>query len=374
VKGRIVAGVSAGWVIVAAIVASQAVLEGAMLGNAVTASAAIRSALIQIVPWIPVTLAVIALATRFPVNSRTWRRHLPIHLLALVAFVWIENVLVVTGYWLSQSTFNGFVTLAREGARWAILRAHIAVLVYAAVAGVTQGIAYYRAARSRELNVARLESQLARARLDALNAQIRPHFLFNTLHTIGQLWRSGHADEADAVLDHLGALFQRVRQSTERPLVSLREELDMVLAYLAIEKARFRDRMTVEIDADDDALDCAVPPLLLQPIVENAVRHGIARTSDSGRIDVRARIDNGSLFIHVEDDGPGPAGACGGNGTNGGTGLANTRERLAQLFGSNQRLEIAARLPAGTRVTIVVPATSTDTEGDDAGSRFPRDG
>jgi sensor histidine kinase YesM len=346
-----------------------------MLGNPVVASAALRSALIQTVPWIPVTLAVIALATRFPVNPRTWRRHLPIHLLAFVGLVWIENVLVVAGYWLSQSTFNGLVTLAREGARWAILRAHIAALVYVAVAGVTQGIAYYRAARSRELNVARLQSQLARARLDALNAQIRPHFLFNTLHTIGQLWRSGHADEADTLLDHLGALFQRVRQSTEQPLVSLRDELEMVVAYLAIEKARFRDRMTVDIDADEDALDCAVPPLLLQPIVENAVRHGIARTSDSGRIEVRARMDNGRLVIQVEDDGPGPAaGSSGGNGANGGTGIANTRERLAQLFGSNQRLEIAARLPAGTRVTIVVPATSTDAEGDDATSRFPRDG
>jgi two-component system LytT family sensor kinase len=376
VKVRIAVAVVAGWLLVALIWASQVVLEGTLQGDPVAAPAALRSALIQTVPWIPVTLATIALATRFPVTLRTWRRHLPVHIAAFAFLVWFENVLVVFGFWLSQARFGGLIELAWQGGYWAILRVHLAALVYVAIAGLTQMLAFYRAARTRELRVARLEGQLARARLDALNAQIRPHFLFNTLHTIGQLWRSGRADEADAMLDHLGSLFQRVRQTTERHLVSLRDELDMVQDYLAIERVRFQDRLSVEVQADERALGCAVPPLLLQPIVENAVRHGVAATSSAGRIEVEARLENGWLHLSVDDDGPGPGSLAQDRpdraddaGT--GTGIPNTRDRLRQLFSERHTFEIRTLEPHGTGVRITVPAQSAGDVGDGITAHVP---
>src|SRR6185503_12377024 len=169
----------------------------------------------------------------------------------------------------------------------------------------TQGVLFYRRTQSRELQLAKMEGQLAQARLQALNAQIRPHFLFNTLHTIVLLWRSGRSDDADAVLDHLGSLFHKVQSSTSRFEVSLSEELEMVREYLAIEQTRFRDRLHTTVCATDRALACRVPPLILQPLVENAIRHGISAVSSARRVDVSADVVSERLRLMVRDDGPG---------------------------------------------------------------------
>jgi LytS/YehU family sensor histidine kinase len=194
------------------------------------------------------------------------------------------------------------------------------------------------------------------ARLQVLNAQIRPHFLFNTLHAIGQLWRSGRAEEADQLLDHLGSLFQKVISSTSRTQVALAEELDMVRQYLAIEQVRFGPRMRTRIDADDAALACLVPPLILQPLVENAVRHGIAGSASAGDVAVEARVDGEHLVIRIRDDGPGPGGNGGTAGT--GTGLANVRERLAGLYGDRHTLETSGGPGLGTEVRLALPVSA----------------
>lgn len=360
---RTVLGVCGVWLLVAIVQASQAVLEGALQGQPVATPAAFRAALMQTVPWILPTLAIIALAVRFPVTRATWRTALPVHVLGFAAIAWVENLFVVLGFVLTQPEPPALSMILRSAGRWTLLRLHVAALVYVAVAAGTQAWLLYRRTRARELQLARLEGQLARARLDALTAQIRPHFLFNTLHTIGQLWRSGRADDADAMLDHLGDLFQRVQRTTSRPLISLDEELETAEAYLAIESARFRDRMTVEIDVAPDARALAVPPLLLQPIVENAVRHGIAVSSSAGRIRVHGRRENGRLVLEVEDDGPGMNGSGASRGT--GTGLRNTRARLEQLFGAEQTLTIGAANGRGTRVHIEVRAILPDASSHD---------
>ena len=353
-RTRAVAGVCALWLLVGVVQASQAVLSGALQSEPVTTARALRDALLQTLPWIPPTLAILALAVRFPVTRSTWTRTLPIHLLAFPLVAWVENLLVVVGYATMQAQSPPLPALLRSAGTWTLLRLHVAALVYVTIAAATQAWVFYRRTRARELHMARLEGQLARARLDALTAQIRPHFLFNTLHTIGQLWRSGHPDEADAMLDHLGELFQRVQQTTSRPLVSLDEELETVEAYLAIESARFRDRLCIEIDASADARTLAIPPLLLQPLVENAVRHGIAVSSAAGRIRVQGRRDADRLVIEIEDDGPGFANDATSRGT--GTGLANTRARLEQLFGDAQRLDIGRSNGRGTHIRIEIPA------------------
>jgi signal transduction histidine kinase len=355
---RIVVGVCVGWTIIGLIVGAQSTIGAALMAspNAPALGIALRNALIQTLPWIPVTLAAIALAVRFPLGGgrQRWMRHVPMHLAAALVLAFAANVLVVLGYWAAMGQFQGVTALARAGLLWATIRLHIGLLIYAGILGITHAVLSQRRARERELHFARVEGQLARAQLQALNAQIRPHFLFNTLHTIGQLWRSNRSDDADAVLDSLGALFHKVQASTSRAEIPLAEELAMVREYLAIESARFPDRLRAQVTAGDDTLDCPVPPLILQPIVENAVRHGISSTSSAGRLDVTAERENGTLRLTVRDDGPGPdvrttrAGA--------GVGLKNTRERLAQLYGDRARLSIGGGGGAGTVVVIEVPA------------------
>ena len=358
--------VSLAWTLAGVVMGAQAALAPALQGQApVPLGRAIQNALTQTLPWIPVTLAVIALAVRVPLGREGWPRRALVHLAAAIVLAYLANVLVVLGYWAGAGRFQGLGALARSGLMWAALRFHIALLIYGAVLGITQAVMYYRRSRERELHLARVEGQLARARLEALNAQIRPHFLFNTLHTIGQLWRSGRSDDADAVLDHLGALFHKVQRSTARAEVPLAEELELVREYLAIEEARFTDRLRTTIDATPDALRCRVPPLILQPIVENAIRHGISAASSAGTVEVRAAVDDGRLKISVRDDGPGVATAPARPGS--GTGLRNTRERLAELYGARAELRIGAGPSGGTLVAIDLPAAPNGRwDGEDA--------
>jgi two-component system, LytTR family, sensor kinase len=353
-KRWVALGVIVGWTVIGVVWGAQNALGSTLgAGAPIPLARAVGEALRQTVPWIPVTLAVIALTVRFPFAWDAWRRPALVHTVAAPVLAFAANVLVVLGYWMSSGTFGGLATLARQGAMWATLRFHVALLIYLAILGITQAVLFYRRTRQRELQVARLEGQLARARLDALTAQIRPHFLFNTMHTIGHLWRSGRSDEADAVLDHLGSLFHRVQQCTSRQEVPLAEELDLVREYLAIEETRFRDRLRAEITSSPAALECLVPPLILQPIVENAVRHGFSAISDAGTVEVTATLADGRLILRVRDDGPGMGAPSPARGT--GTGLRNTRERLAQRYGTDARLELLDGPTGGTIVSIDIP-------------------
>jgi sensor histidine kinase YesM len=357
-KLRVALAVSGAWVLVGVVWGAQNAIGAAMQGNALPLASALRTAFVQSLPWIPVTLAVIYITVRFPLSRATWLRHGAVHLIAALAVSFCANILVVLGFWFLQRRFPGVPTLMQQAAFWTAIRLHIALLLYAAIAASTQAVLYYRNSRGRELHLARVEGQLARARLHALNAQIRPHFLLNTLHTIGQLWRSGRSDDADAVLDHLGDLFHRVQSSSSRPEVLLAEEMELVRGYLAIEQVRFRDRMTTRITASDDALKCLVPPLILQPIVENAVRHGVSAISSAGLVEVAAHIENGRLVLTVRDDGPGMNAAPARPGT--GTGLRNTRERLAQLYDGAASLDVADATGGGASVRISLPARVGD--------------
>lgn len=351
-------GVCLGWAMAGVLLGAQTALGSNIAGaTVVPLGRAVANALGQTLPLIPITLAVVWLTVRFPLTRERWRRHAPIHLAALPVLSFVGNVLVVLGFWLRMGTFRGWGVLAQQGALWGTVNLHITLMIDLAVVGVTSWVLHLREARARELQLAQLEGQLARAQVQALNAQIRPHFLFNTLHSIGQMWRSGRADEADAVLDRLGGLFHRVQRSTSRFEVPLAEELELVREYLAIEQARFRDRLHVTICAPDDALDWGVPPLILQPIVENAIRHGVAAVSTAGKLDVTATILGERLQLVVRDDGPGVDAPSAQRGS--GTGLRNTRERLAQLYGSSAELRIASDASHGTAVTIDLPRRVT---------------
>lgn len=351
---RLAALVAAAWVLAGVVWGAQSTMAAGLAGEELALRQALVTALVQVTPWIPMTLAVAALTLRFPLRGPGWRRHLILHLLAFPVVAWLANVLVVLGFWTVAGSFGGWATLADRGLYWAVMRVHVMALVYAAVAGVTQVAVAWQALRARELELARMEGQLARARVEALTAQLRPHFLFNTLHTLGQLWRSGRADEADAMLDHLGALFQRVQASTRRLEVPLEEELSMVRDYLAIEEARFGDRLRVSVDAAPDTHGLAVPPLVLQPLVENAVRHGIGASAAAGKVRVIAERRAGRLRLSVEDDGPGLEARSPEPGS--GTGLRTTRERLEQMYGEAHTFTAASVPGGGTRVLLEIPA------------------
>ena len=351
---RLVGGVSAAWITAGLVLAAQASLGAAIQGTAaVPLGTAVQTALVQTLPWIPVTLAVIALTVRYPLSRERLGARLALHLAAAIGLAFVANMLVVLGFWAMAGRYQGPLALARAGVKWGTINLHVALLIYAAGLGITQYVMTYRRTRAHELQLARVEGQLARARLQALNAQIRPHFLFNTLHTIGQLWRSGRSDEADAVLDGLGALFHKVQQQTGRIEIPLGEELDLVREYLAIEQARFRDRLEPTVQASAEALGQRVPPLILQPIVENAVRHGISALSTAGRVSVSASVAGARLRLVVSDDGPGIGAAPARAGS--GTGLRNTRERIAQLYGEGASLRVGPGPEGGTTVTLDLP-------------------
>ena len=362
---RVVAIVTALWTLVGAVSGAQGSLAAALQGAPPQPlGPAIIDALNQFLPWIPATLVAVALAGRLPLTRATWRRNVWIHLLAAPATAYLTHLLVVAGYGARQGAFPGLGMLAEQAAVWGLVRLHIAVLFYAAAVAVTLAIRSWRDLRRREVELARLETLLARTRLQVLNAQIRPHFLFNTLHTIGQLWRSGRSQEADAMLDHLGSLFQKVIASTSRAQIPLWEELAMVRDYLAIEEARFGDRIRSKLTIEDGAESCLVPPLLLQPLVENAVKHGLSPSAAGGTVWVDARIEGRRLLLRVRDDGAGPGRPAGLLETAGsGTGLSNVRERLAGLYGEHQRLVTTAGDGAGTEVQLELPVTTEASPG-----------
>lgn len=344
------------WVVAGMLWGAQATLGATLQGRPPASIAGVmRASVVQMLPWIPVTLAAMAMALRFALSRTTWRSAILVHLGAAALLSFIANLLVVLTFWIQAGNFRGVAVLAREGARWGLINFHVSLLVYAAVVGITSYVRDSRDRRARELQLSRVEGQLTRARLEALNAQIRPHFLFNTLHAIGQLWRSGRSTEADAMLDRLGSLFHRVLSSTSRLEIPLEEELELVSEYFAIEEARFRERLTTHIDVDEDARHCMVPPLLLQPLVENAVRHGVSALPAGGTVSVRGRVHDGRLFLTVIDDGPG-LGKAATQGT--GTGLRNTRERIAQIYGDRASMRLDAPGDGGTVVSVELPATA----------------
>ncbi len=234
---------------------------------------------------------------------------------------------------------------------------HLEVLVYFAIVGASYTVDYYRRFRDRELRAAQLEGRLAEARLDALRLQLQPHFLFNTLHTVAALVRQ---DENAAAVETLARLSDLLRASFEgggRSLVPLDEELALAERYLAIQQVRFGDRLRIEQEVDPSLLGLAVPPFVLQPLLENALRHGLAVRAGAGLVRVVAKRSGALLRLEVHDDGRGLI--DGGGPAVEGVGLANTRARLEQLFGDAARLELLARAGGGVVARLTLPAVET---------------
>lgn len=225
---------------------------------------------------------------------------------------------------------------------------------YWAVLGAGYALEYDRKFRRQQLRSSELAAELARAQLAALRNQLHPHFLFNTLNTAVSLVRIDRADGAVSVLTSLSDILRQLLRNAPEQEITLREELAFLHAYVAIEKVRFPDRLTVEMQVCDDVMDALIPNLMLQPLVENAIRYGIGTRRAAGSITVIARRQDKRIVIQVSDDGPGLPNEW-VPGLTGGVGLANTQARLQHMYGTQHEFVLGNRAGGGVEVTIIIP-------------------
>ncbi|HVL66121.1 MAG TPA: histidine kinase [Vicinamibacterales bacterium] len=226
------------------------------------------------------------------------------------------------------------------------------LMTYAALAGLTYAVGYYRDAQARSLREAQLQTRLAEARLKTLEAELHPHFLFNTLHAISTLLHS-KPETADRMISRLSDLLRLTFDRSGAAKVPLQEELEFLQKYLDIEQIRFQDRLSVRYDVDPASLDAEVPRLILQPLVENAIKHGIAPNTGPGVVEICSRVDADRVWLEVRDNGAGLSGPARLQFKRG-VGLSNTRARLDCLYGEAARLELGEG-QAGLAVRIALP-------------------
>ena len=299
-------------------------------------------------------------ARRWPLDRMRWLPGAALQLTVAVAAVLVHGALELgTQRLLPQRLFLMGSPYPRTFPQFVIGAVTSRLGLYALLLGAVYCATYYARYRERELAASQLQGQLARAQLEALRMQLNPHFLFNAMNSISMLVRGGRSAEAVRMLAGLGDLLRDVLEEDRPHEVPLRDELAFLERYLAIEQIR-ADRLQVRMEVAPDALDAQVPTLILQPIVENAIRHGISRSRAAGLLEIGARRENGTLLLSVRDDGPGIA-----PGGREGVGLANTCARLARMYGDEQRLEVASPHGGGALVTIQLPFHRRDAFADE---------
>jgi sensor histidine kinase YesM len=308
--------------------------------------------------WALATPLVLWLSSKYQIERQRWRRHLLIHfaanLLLLVAISSAHHIIIFLNYGLAAGRIYNFANTLRSVS----VNASENFAIYGLIVLLVHSFGYYNRYRKGELKSAQLESMLAQAQLQSLKMQLHPHFLFNTLHSISALLHSD-VEAARRMLVRLGDFLRSTLENAGAQEVSLQQEMEFLKGYLEIERIRFQDRLTINIDVEPQTLDVRVPNLILQPIVENAIRHGIAPRSSPGLIEIEARRENGMLHIEVRDNGPGlPVNHNHIKLFKGGLGLANTRARLDQLYGSAHRFELENNPAGGLTVTLEVPSAA----------------
>jgi len=299
---------------------------------------------------------------RWPLERQNLASMLSLHLGLSICWAFTRLALEATFH----LTWNEFwpikppVTFRSEITLLFIFGFHTAIVAYWVVLSIQSAFRNYarfqeraRAVLRSDLRAAQLETQVAHARLGALKAQLQPHFLFNTLNAIVVLVRQQKGQQAEETLARFSDLLRAVLADMDAQEVTLARELEYLRLYLSIEQLRFSDRLDVDIDVDPELLDAAVPHMGLQPIVENAIRHGVGQRSNFGVIEIRAERAGAALHVTVRDDGPGfgAPGASGGMGL----GLANTRARLKQLYGADSELRTETAAQGGAVVTMILP-------------------
>ena len=305
--------------------------------------------------WALGTSLVLWAAARLPIERSNWIRsallHIPISIVLSVVLTALARVIiwVVLGYRMGrqltfQSTVNFVIGNFTEG-----------IGIYLLIALMSYAYSYYQRYREGQVRTLQLEAQLSHAQLQALKMQLHPHFLFNTLHSISALL-SKDVEAARKMITRLGDFLRLTLENSGSQEVTLQQEMEFLSCYLEIERIRFQNRLVTRIDLGDQTLDARVPNLILQPIVENAIRHGIAPRSTPGSIDISAKQLDGRLHIQVRDNGPGlPEHRTSQNQFKKGLGLANTETRLQRLYGADHHFDLSNDPAGGLIVTLEIP-------------------
>ena len=286
------------------------------------------------------------LARRFPLKRERLGQALLIHFAGalLLCIVWTTLSVLLT---LLISQRMAQEPVSKYYFTWVLINLPWSVILYFTLLGSLFAFAYYGEARERESQQARLATQLAEARLSALRMQLNPHFLFNSLNAITVLVRDHQVEQASRMLELVSGVLRQVLHSERRQELTLDEELRFIEKYLAIEEVRFSDRLQVRWAIDPGVRDALVPEFILQPLVENAIRHGVSKRDKEGLVDIAGRESDGNLVLSVRDNGPGFFAE-----SNIGVGLANTRARLETLFGDGARLDVLSAEGGGTIATL----------------------
>jgi len=305
----------------------------------------------RVILWAALAPVVLRLRRSIPLSTGRWVAGIGIHLMLSFA--------LMAAYYLARIAYVIISEGEAWGDFWALARMNffgrnlIDMAYYWAVLACGYTLEIYRRYKNEQIKAAQLESRLIESELQALRQQMHPHFLFNTMNTIAVLVREGRNDEAVTLLAKLGALLRVSLDSGREQEVTLRQEMEFLERYIDIQKMRFADRLAVETNVSPEAMEARIPNLLLQPLVENAIVHGITPKNAAGRVRVAGEVRDGRLHLVVSDNG---CGFCaGGAGLREGIGLGNTRERVAKIYGGHGSLSVNSEPGLGTTVRIVLP-------------------
>lgn len=302
--------------------------------------------------WVLITPLVLRLSAGYPLQKLDGWKHVMIHFSAFVLCFISATVALAAVQWAGN--LGDYSFLQRLPVSLARSPFSLDVICYSTIVAIESGLRFRRRYEFGKITTLRLSAQLARARLQALKMQLHPHFLFNALNSLSELMQED-VIAADEMIRNLEKFLKlTVNQNTAQE-IPFEEELEYLKCYLAIESVRYQDRLSVKLEIDPGAMKVLIPNLLMQPIVENAIRHGIAPRTTQGQIEIRAKRSNGVLMVSVRDNGPGMSKTKKTVPVRSGVGLSNTRERLMQLYGSAHRFELIDAPEGGLIVTLEIP-------------------
>ena len=347
-------GIWAVWTLFGLFFASQFALQNQLSPNPVSFWRILTWQLVSGYIWFAISPIILFLARKYPFDDGRWKTSVPIHLVACIAIALVQ--LLLDAFVLTRLGYppnREFPSFLEAYKFFVLVNLHLSILIYMGVVGIWSTYSYYQKYRERELHSSQLAARLAQSRLQVLKMQLHPHFLFNTLNAISELIYKD-PESADRMLTDLSDLLRLSFENLEVQEIPLKQELEFLAKYLEIEQMRFHDRLTVDMNISPETLDASVPNMILQPLVENAIKHGIAPRSSGGRIDINAVRSNGHLQISVSDDGLGvPFGDF--ENLSEGVGLSNTRRRLRHLYGDRHRFELEKRDKGGLGVYLEIP-------------------
>jgi sensor histidine kinase YesM len=348
----------AAWSLFGFYMAAQDYFLSARFGQGIPFVRALVSEMVYAYLWAALTPLVLMLGRKFRIERTSLGRTLPLHVIAsgIVALLHRGSYGIIIGFY--RSVYESTPITLENQLRSLLSFLDYGILLYWMILVLDYAFDYYRKYREKELKASQLQVQLAQAQLQSLRMQLHPHFLFNTLNAISVLIQK-NPESARQTLGRLSDLLRLTLDYAADQLVPLSTELEFLDRYLKIEQTRFEDRLAVEMHIDPEVLNARVPNLILQPLVENAIKHGVNQQIGPAVIGISAHRLNGELRLEVRDNGKGLVQEGRDRGREG-IGLSNTRARLQQLYGNHQRLEVVEAAQGGVIATVDIPYSAMD--------------